>query len=228
MISGRDDQALRARMDAVFTEGTRTRRSDPSRLENLSHTHLPLAARLNRVKGSRTLVLRVAGAQGAGKSTLSEFFPVMLHRADGYRVAAFSIDDRYLSQVERRRLAARVYPLIRTRGSPGTRSIQVGLSLTDRLTRVDPDPVTRIPVFDKAQDERRPERDWQAFDGPADIIRFEGWCVGAKPQLETEGTRPFNGLWAAEDPHGAWRCYVKRNSPWSIRGYSPLWLGRSC
>ncbi len=153
-------------------------------------------------------MLGVTGAQGSGKSTLREFVAVLLRQCYGYRVADFSIDDLYLTQAERHQLAASIHPLLKTRGAPGTHDIELVLSLIDQLSTATPKTVTRIPSFDKALDDRRPERDWPTFEGAADIIILEGWCLGAKPQAESDLTRPVNDLEAAEDPDGTWRRYV--------------------
>ena len=46
------------------------------------------------------------------------------------------------------------------------------------------------------------------FEGRADIILFEGWCVGARPQADALLDEPINDLERAEDPDGVWRRYV--------------------
>ena len=65
------------------------------------------------------LVVGVSGAQGTGKTSLSELLNEML-AIEGFNVARFSIDDFYLTRKERARLAERYHPLLRTRGVPGT------------------------------------------------------------------------------------------------------------
>ena len=39
-----------------------------------------------------------------------------------------------------------------------------------------------IPKFDKSLDDRRPKNRWQKIKKKPNIVIFEGWCVGAKPQ----------------------------------------------
>ena len=41
-----------------------------------------------------------------------------------------------------------------------------------------------------------------------DVIIFEGWCVGAKAQKNSEITRSINSLEKTEDPDLVWRNYV--------------------
>ena len=183
-------------------------RLDEWLLDDLCRVYLPLAAWLDRMKGRGALVLGVNGAQGSGKSTLCEFLTLVLRHGYEHRVVGFSIDDLYKTRAERTQLAAGIHPLLETRGAPGTHDVELGLSLIDQLITAGPDDVTRIPSFDKALDERRPESDWPAHDGPTDIIILEGWCVGAKPQPESDLTRPVNTLEASEDPDGVWRHHV--------------------
>src|SRR5688572_25477505 len=68
-------------------------------------------------------VLAITGAQGAGKTTLLGELPRVLNDAGGYRVAALSLDDFYLTRAERLVLARDVHPLFVTRGVPGTHDV---------------------------------------------------------------------------------------------------------
>jgi D-glycerate 3-kinase len=65
-----------------------------------------------------------------------------------------------------------------------------------------------IPLFDKAVDDRAPLSRWQTLVQPADIILFEGWCVGATAQSEAQLVEPINSLEREEDPQQVWRRYV--------------------
>ncbi|TAK98233.1 MAG: kinase [Rhodospirillaceae bacterium] len=149
-------------------------------------------------------VMGICGAQGSGKSTLADTLQKRLV-ASGYKVALLSLDDLYFSKDERQRLAATVHPLFRTRGVPGTHDVALGEAVLDDLAR---EGVTRLPRFDKRRDMRLPHDAWDAVDGPADIILFEGWCVGARPQADDELAAPVNSLERDEDPDGAWRRAV--------------------
>ena len=62
--------------------------------------------------------------------------------------------------------------------------------------------------LDKARDDRIPESDWTCFEGPADVILFEGWCVGALPQPEDDLPRPVNALEESDDADVSWRTAV--------------------
>lgn len=168
--------------------------------------HLPLAARIAEWAQERDepLVVGVCGAQGSGKSTLAALL-VRLLAARGLRTATLSLDDLYLPRAARERLAREVHPLLRTRGVPGTHDPTLGLAVLDALARPGPTP---LPRFDKAADDRAPQTEWPLFEGPADVVLLEGWCVGARPQSPEALAAPVNALEAAEDPDGAWRAYA--------------------
>jgi D-glycerate 3-kinase len=154
------------------------------------------------------LVIGINGAQGAGKSTLFNLIEVILSEAFDLKVVGFSLDDLYKTREERERLAKEVHPLLLTRGVPGTHDVQLGIDIIESLKRADPMQPTKIPVFDKSIDDRCPETIWQEWLGPADVIVFEGWCVGAVPQSDADLQSPINELEANEDPEGEWRRYA--------------------
>ena len=67
-----------------------------------------------------------------------------------------------------------------------------------------------MPRFDKTTDEPFPRFQWPIWNGPCDVVLFEGWCVGARPQRSDELGAPVNGLERLEDSTGDWRWYVNR------------------
>ncbi len=142
------------------------------------------------------LVVGLCGPQGAGKSTIA----AALGR--NARLATLSLDDLYLDPAERARLAADVHPLLRTRGVPGTHDVALGVDLLARLRAGE---TVHLPRFDKANDAPLPAAEWP-LAGPADVILFEGWCVGAVAQGQVEP--PVNALEAGEDADGRWRRFV--------------------
>ncbi len=179
----------------------------PSDFTDLAaHLHQPLARRIATWAEGRTspLVVGICGPQGSGKSTLTALVAWLLE-ARGLRVATLSIDDLYLPKAERQRLAEAVHPLLATRGVPGTHDPALGLAVLDSLASAE---ATALPRFDKAADDRAPKRDWPVFEGPADIVLFEGWCVGARPQPPEALEEPVNALEDDEDPDAEWRTYA--------------------
>ncbi|HEY0941504.1 MAG TPA: hypothetical protein VGE08_15495 [Steroidobacter sp.] len=160
-------------------------------------------ARLS-VWGRHPLVLGVCGSQGSGKSTVCKTLTTRLTQS-GLKVANLSLDDLYLPLAQRVTLAKHVHPLLKTRGVPGTHDIKLGVHTLHALAHGGRVP---LPRFDKAVDDRRPQEEWDSIEGPAQVVLFEGWCVGARPQTLDALDRPVNALEANEDLDGRWRRYV--------------------
>jgi D-glycerate 3-kinase len=163
-----------------------------------------IAARIRAAGGATPLIVGVTGGQGSGKSTLAAQMPDAL-AARALKGAVLSLDDLYLTKAERQRLARDVHPLLATRGVPGTHDVALGVEVLASLTH---GRETRVPSFDKAADDRRPSDQWTRVVGPLDVIVFEGWCVGARPQPPQALADPVNQLERTRDPDGVWRRYV--------------------
>lgn len=159
-------------------------------------------------------VLGISGGQGAGKSTLSMLME-QAFRLQGVRLLVLSLDDFYLSRAERQLLAEREHPLLATRGVPGTHDVE---RLTDTLDAVFQAGKHHLPIFDKGRDDRAPEPAW--FEGPADIVVLEGWCVGAHAQPAASLQAPVNDLERERDATGRWRRFVNEAL---AGGYARLW-----
>ena len=163
----------------------------------------PLRARLAQTR-ARPFILGLCGAQGSGKTTVAAALRWKL-QAGGSKTAILALDDLYLSREARECLARTVHPLLATRGVPGTHDIELGQSLLDALARRG---TVRLPRFDKAADSRKPLAEWDSAEAPADVIIFEGWCVGARPQTDAALATPVNALERNEDRDGRWRHWV--------------------
>jgi len=171
-----------------------------------AEVYLPLAERIGaeaRAHGPG-FVVGLCGAQGSGKSTLAGALKAWLE-GEGLSVAVLSIDDVYLPREARADLGVRVHPLLATRGPPGTHDVPLAEATLDALAR--PGRVA-LPSFDKAVDTRRPEGEWPVVEGPVDVVIFEGWCVGARPQDPAALDPPINALERERDPDGVWRGFV--------------------
>ncbi|WP_347304655.1 kinase (plasmid) [Croceibacterium sp. TMG7-5b_MA50] len=147
------------------------------------------------------LVLGLCGSQGSGKSTLAARLADRM-QARGVATAILSLDDLYLPGAVRADLAARIHPLLRTRGVPLTHDVARGAAVIDAIRTRQP---TALPRFDKAHDE--PAAD-TATVADIDLLIFEGWCVGAVPQDEVALLEPVNVLEREEDPAAIWRRAV--------------------
>jgi len=163
-----------------------------------------------------TFIIGINGTQGSGKSTLADYLCTMLGER-GLKTVSLSLDDFYLTRAEREILAANVHPLLKTRGVPGTHDIDLALQTIDSLKQGSGQ--TLIPRFDKSTDDRHLEADCDLVSGAVDVIIFEGWCVGAKPEPEEALVQAVNSLELERDPDGSWRNFVNNAL---ARDYQPL------
>lgn len=152
-------------------------------------------------------LIGLGGAQGSGKTSTARRLARRL-AADGLQVVTRSIDDFYLTQAERRRLATQVHPLLGTRGVPGTHDVALIKHLIAELQNARPDQDIALPAFDKAADDRAARSEWPPHIGRPDVILLEGWCVGARAQPASALADPTNDLEREEDADGVWRRYV--------------------
>jgi D-glycerate 3-kinase len=65
-----------------------------------------------------------------------------------------------------------------------------------------------IPKFDKSTDNRCDKSRWVEVKKKPNIVIFEGWCVGAKPQKNINLIKPINSLEKREDKKLIWRKKV--------------------
>ncbi|MFL6549278.1 MAG: kinase [Povalibacter sp.] len=163
-----------------------------------------LQPRLQRSESDKPLLVGLCGSQGSGKSTVCKELAAKWSD-QGLRVAVLSLDDLYLTRAERENLARDVHPLLATRGVPGTHDVSLGIRTLQALSKQGS---VKLPRFDKATDDRSQEASWDVVQAPVDVILFEGWCVGARPQSRETLSHPINSLEAAEDADVRWRNYV--------------------
>ncbi|RLA40097.1 MAG: hypothetical protein DRQ64_05430 [Gammaproteobacteria bacterium] len=180
-------------------------------IDTISEYYLPLAQWINQHRPqNRTWIIGLNGAQGTGKSTLSAVLKIILEKEYNCHTAVISLDDLYLPRADRKVLSQTIYPLLKTRGVPGTHDTKLGIQLLDALCGLQENQKLILPRFDKARDDRLPKTDWEVFNGPAHVVIFEGWCVGSKAIDEQGLTEPINKLEAEEDKNGLWRHYVNQ------------------
>lgn len=157
-----------------------------------------------RTISRRPIVLGLCGAQGSGKSTLAAALEDLLH-AEGISCATLSLDDLYKTQAERLAMARAVHPLFATRGVPGTHDLDLAFAL---LSALECGESARLPRFDKGRDDRVPAEEWGAALAGTQVLIFEGWLVGARPQPADALIAPVNRLERDEDGDGSWRRHA--------------------
>ncbi len=148
------------------------------------------------------------GPQGSGKSTLAAFLVESAATRHGLNALTLSLDDFYLSKAARAEAARTQHPLFATRGVPGTHDVAQAIAVLRALRQADCGAHIALPRFDKTADDAEPPSRWGRWNGPADLVVFEGWCVGVTPQPEAELAAPLNALEREEDAAGQWRRAV--------------------
>ena len=87
-------------------------------------------------RAGSTYLLGIHGAQGTGKTTLSELFRRYLHDEKERSVVCISIDDFYRTRQERQETCSNGAPAIsHARGPPGTHDIDLALEAVRKTLR---------------------------------------------------------------------------------------------
>jgi D-glycerate 3-kinase len=180
----------------------------------------------------RPYFVGLAGGQGTGKTTISSLIRIILTKYFKLNVFRISIDDFYKTRKERINLSKRVHPMLLTRGVPGTHDINMMLnffkkSKSKKFKRL------KLPIFNKAIDDRYNKKKWYDLKKRPDVIIFEGWCVGAKSEKNNTLKKTINSLEKAKDQKQIWRKYVNiylkaKNfsllQKWRLKQERKLWI----
>ena len=187
--------------------------SEPFRdkIGQLNNFYLPISKRISKkyLRSKKTQVIGLTGGQGAGKSTISKIIKIILNKGFNLETVIFSIDDFYKTFSERKKMNERISPLFLTRGVPGTHDTNRLFRCIKNLKSKNFKPIF-IPKFDKANDDRMNKKEWLYIKKKPDIVIFEGWCVGAKPQKNKDLIMPLNELEKYEDKTRVWRNKVNK------------------
>ena len=162
-------------------------------LKQLTNFYLPFCNKLYKLYKSqnRPLLISLSGGQGSGKSTITQILKIVFNSIFKLNVVCFSIDDFYKTALERKKMSKYLHPLFLTRGVPGTHNCNMLYKTLRDLTKKRFKPI-KIPKFDKSNDDRFKVKYWQKISKKPNIIIFEGWCVGAKPQKLKDLKKPIN------------------------------------
>ena len=157
----------------------------------------------------RPYFVGLAGGQGTGKTTSSSLIEIILTKYFKLKVFRISIDDFYKTRKERISLSKRVHPMLLTRGVPGTHDINMMLKFfkkvkSKKFKRL------KLPTFNKAIDDRYNKKYWYNLKKKPDVIIFEGWCVGAKPEGNNTLNKTINLMEKNKDKKRIWRKYVNQ------------------
>jgi|TARA_B110000438_G_scaffold256006_1_gene263212 D-glycerate 3-kinase len=164
----------------------------------------------NKTDKKKTLIIGLAGGQGSGKTTISSILSLILKKYFKLNVFKISIDDFYKTRNARKLLSKKKHPLLITRGVPGTHDVDLMLSVFKKV-KAKNFKSFRVPKFNKAIDDRCSKSLWYKLKLKPDVMIFEGWCVGAKPQTNNLLKKPINSLERDYDQKKNWRLHVNNH-----------------
>ena len=162
---------------------------------------------VKKIDKKNPLIIGLAGGQGSGKTTVSSILALILKKYFKLNVFKVSIDDFYKTRKDRKSLSKNKHSLLMTRGVPGTHDIDLMLNFFKQIKNKNFKSL-QIPTFNKAIDDRCQKSLWYKIKTKPDVVIFEGWCVGARPQLNSQLKKPINSLEKVHDHGAKWRTYV--------------------
>ena len=160
-----------------------------------------------KAKKKSPLIVGLAGGQGSGKTTISSIISLILKKYFKLKVFKISIDDFYKTKKQREILSKNKHSLLLTRGVPGTHDIKIMLDFFRKIKTKNFKSL-KLPKFNKANDDRYKKKHWYKLKSRPDVVIFEGWCVGAKPQSLRLLKKPINALERSYDKSLKWRRFV--------------------
>lgn len=155
---------------------------------------------------SAPFCLAINGAQGSGKSTLSDYLKAYLEGQD-ITTEIVSLDDFYLSKAQRAERAIQYHPLFTVRGVPGTHDVSFAIEQVKRFKNSED---FILPRFNKATDEPYISARWLNCKNKPKVLIFEGWCLGLLPQSRDQLKMSVNDLEATQDSNGVYRALVNQ------------------
>jgi|TARA_B100001093_G_scaffold51943_1_gene44048 D-glycerate 3-kinase len=180
-----------------------------NKMGQLKNFYIPICEKIYQdyKKNNKIKIIGLTGGQGSGKSTITQILKLIFKNKYNLSVCCFSIDDFYKTLKERKKLSIKIHELFKTRGVPGTHDVKLLKKTFSDLLKKNFKPVL-VPRFDKSKDDRVSKKKWQKISQQPQIIIFEGWCVGAKPQKNKNLINPINILEEEKDSKLIWRNKV--------------------
>ena len=181
------------------------------KLGKLNKFYIPLSDWIYSIykKDNKIKIIGLSGGQGAGKSTITGILKLILKKKYRLNLCVFSIDDFYKTKADRKKMSSKVHPLFLTRGVPGTHDTNL-INKTLKKLKQKRFKTVLIPKFDKSIDDRANKNKWQKIRNRPNIIIFEGWCVGARNQKESDLKKGLNKIEKEHDSKLQWRKTVNR------------------
>ena len=160
-----------------------------------------------KAKNRKPFIVGLSGGQGTGKTTISSIMSIILKKYFKLNIFKISIDDFYKTRKERFLLSKKIHNLLKTRGVPGTHDTSIILDFLNKVKHKNFKPL-KLPKFNKAADDRFKKELWYSINKRPDIIIFEGWCIGARPQKNYQLKKHINSVEKLNDQNLIWRKYV--------------------
>ena len=184
-------------------------KSISDKISSLKKIYIPISFWIENKykKKGKTLFLGFSGGQGSGKTTIVKILKVILKKFFKRKIHVSSIDDFYKTLKDRNKMSHNIHPLFKTRGVPGTHDINL-IKNFFYFVKKKRFKKAKLPKFDKSIDDRSKKKYWFNIKERPEIVILEGWCVGAKPQLNYLIKKPKNVLEKYEDKDLIWRKYV--------------------
>tara|TARA_Y100000590_G_scaffold99807_1_gene113441 strand:- start:2423 stop:3343 length:921 start_codon:yes stop_codon:yes gene_type:complete len=186
-------------------------KSKKEKMDGLKKNYIPMSFWIEKKykKKGETLFLGLSGGQGSGKTTVTAILKIILEKFFKRKVYSISIDDFYKTLRERNQISHTIHPLFKTRGVPGTHDVNLIKKLFSFIKR-NKFRKFKLPKFDKSIDDRLKKKYWNTIKKRPEIVILEGWCVGAKPQLNYLLKKSTNNLEKYEDTGLTWRKHVNK------------------
>ena len=184
-------------------------KSKAEKIKSLKKIYIPISFWIENKykKKGETLILGFSGAQGSGKTTVTEIIKIILKKFFKREIYVSSIDNFYKTLKDRNKMSYAIHPLFKTRGVPGTHDINLVKRFFNFIKKKNFKKFM-IPKFDKSTDDRLKKKYWLNIKKRPEIVILEGWCVGAKSQISSSLKKPINILEKNEDQNLIWRKYV--------------------
>jgi len=160
-----------------------------------------------KTKNRKPFIVGLSGGQGTGKTTISSIMSIILKKYFKLNIFKISIDDFYKTRKERFLLSKKIHNLLMTRGVPGTHDTNIILDFLNKVKNKNFKPL-KLPKFNKAADDRFKKKLWYSINKRPDVIIFEGWCIGARPQKNYQLKKHINSVEKLNDQNLIWRKYV--------------------
>ena len=186
-------------------------KSAADKIVSLKRVYIPMSFWIDDKykKRGKTIFLGFSGGQGSGKTTVSAILKIILKKYFKRKIQVISIDDFYKTLKDRNKMSSTIHPLFKTRGVPGTHDTSLIGKFFDFIKKKKFRKF-KTPKFSKTYDDRLKKKYWFNINERPEIVILEGWCVGAKAQLDSLLKKPINVLEKHEDQNLKWRKFVNK------------------